>query len=216
MILSLRRETHLDPDTFVEHLEVGDDGAATLWRSAGWATDPPTPVGRFDGTEPVASFDQPTEDLELLPPPGSPLDIITLGSVSAVLGRHQDAAGPWAGVVQTARRLLVDLTTSPVAGLDLRADDEGLRLVHVGVSPVALHGGGAYARAERVDEMGSILAEWEVELTGLPAEVGPGWSASVELAPEATRATGRLRGFAFLRLSDGSTRRPVSLTTRRD
>lgn len=216
MTLALRRETNLEPDIFVEHLEVDDDGAASLWRSAGWATDPPTPVGRFGGTLSVPAFEAPTDDLDLVPQPGSPLDIVTLGSVTAVLGRHQEPDGPWAPVVEVARRLLVEVTTSPVAGLDLRAGDDGLRLVHVGGGPVAVDGGGAYARAERVDENESVLGEWQVELSDLPTEVGPGWSAAVELPPAAISGPGRLRGFAFLGLNDGGTRRPVSLTTRRD
>lgn len=213
MILALRRETHLDPDTFVEHLHVDDEGHATLWRSAGWATVPPTPVGRFQATVHIA-LAEPRADLELLPPPGSPVDTVTCGSHTAVLGRHQEGDEAWAAVVEAARRLLVELTASATAALDLRAGEDGLRLVHVGGSALTLDGSGATARAERIGDDGSVLSEWHLPLAGLPGEAGAGWSLSVDLPHEATNGPGRLRGFASLAILDAGTRRRVSLVSR--
>lgn len=223
MTLALRRVTRLDPDTFVEELHVGDDGEAVLWRSAGWATQPPTAVGRFgrrlDGPG-LASLERAVAavadagDLRLPPPPGGAADSISAGPVEARVSQHAEPEGPWASVLRPARLLLVELTSWPQAALDLRFDGGGLRLLHLGDGPLAVGGTQAWARADRVDHDGTEVAEWHCDLINLPSSIGPGWSLPIALPPELHQGPGELRGFAFLSLVDGGDRRPVSLEAR--
>ncbi len=49
MIVTYRRVGGMQPPPDRELLTIDDDGSFTLWRSVGWATYPPTPVGRFSG-----------------------------------------------------------------------------------------------------------------------------------------------------------------------
>lgn len=226
MILSLRRTTRADPDDHVEHLEVDDGGRCTLWRSAGWATMPVTPVGRFERELPGGEIDRIRAlvgsidgDLATTPMPDATLDTLRVGAAEfeARLPARAAPDGPWLGVVETARALLVGVTSSPVAALDLAVDEGGIVLRHLGTAALAVSPSEAWVRAEIVDENGSVRHEWPlVPLEGLPAVLEPGWTWADALAGDAPPPgpADRLRAFAALALIDGDTVRTVSLESR--
>jgi hypothetical protein len=148
MLVKLARRGGRKPPRDNELLTVEDDGSFTLWRSVGWTTQPPTPVGRFAGRlageewerlrAEVAAAQQ-AGDLQMTPRPDSSVDAIELAEgARGRLGNNDRPTGPWAALVATLRTLLVELTAYPQAALalEVKADGSGARLMRHGSQPL--------------------------------------------------------------------------------
>src|SRR5690242_11482166 len=135
-----------------EELEIGEEGAFSMWRSIGRATQPPTPVGLFNGRLEAGLYAELREearaaaqarDLYISPAPDSPLEAITIGDIDvhkAYLGIHDDPEGAWGALVDRLRSLLGELTRFPRAALAVEVLEGGhrARLVHRGEEPLRL------------------------------------------------------------------------------
>lgn len=124
-----------------------DGNDFTLWRSVGWATYPPTPIGRFTGqldfntkarlqTEMAAVKDSLSVPLA----PGEAAEKINLPHAHASVGIHYEAENSWGNLIDHLRLLLSTLTTFPNAAIRLEVSPDGqtARLVHLGTDPIRL------------------------------------------------------------------------------
>jgi len=143
MIVTYRRVGGIQPPPDRELLTIDDDGSFTLWRSVGWATYPPTPVGRFSGRldsadvstlQEEASSARTGGNVHLISMPGSAIEDIQISGAHGEIATHDTPDGPWAGLVAHVRQLLGDLTAHPRAAISLQVDPAGesARLVHLG------------------------------------------------------------------------------------
>jgi hypothetical protein len=132
-----------------EYLKIEQDGSFSLWRSIGWTTSPPTPVGRFAGKlgqeeqarlQNLIEVVSLTGNLQLKASPDSSIDRIKTGSVNATLGANDEADEPWGSLIEQLREWLGDLTRSPRAAVALQVapDGQSARLVQQGEQALRL------------------------------------------------------------------------------
>jgi hypothetical protein len=191
MAIKFQRRGGRKPPRDNEVLTIEDDGSFDLWRSVGWTTQPPAPVGRFGGQleeterirlqEEVAAA-QAAGDLQQTPRPDSSIDSVELPGARARLGNNDRVSGPWAPLIDHLRSLLGELTRSPRAalGLEVKADGRGARLVHLGSEPLRLNLDGLTVRAVLWREnrkAGDWTAPAESRPSGRSAETSEdGWT----------------------------------------
>src|SRR5215210_4848123 len=122
MSISYSRTGGWKPPRDRELIEIQDTGEFTMWRSIGWATDPPTAIGRFAGEiaealnarlHGEAAAAAKAGDFKKTLAPDTPIETIKIGEAQATIGANDDVEGPWADVVQRLRKLLHDLTKHP-------------------------------------------------------------------------------------------------------
>ena len=171
------------PPPIRELLAVDDDGGATAWRSNGPA------VGRFAG--PVADLPglrAAVDAARAAEPPDGDLradavaEVIETGGRRARVAARLPVEGPWGALVEACRRVLDEVTTSPVVAI---AGDVGpgarLRLEHRGDGTLTLElasldvtfrlwRDGAQAGEARVRGAGEALDR---------LDAGAGWSLEV-------------------------------------
>jgi hypothetical protein len=214
-----------------EQLEIVGDGSFTLWRSVGWTTQPPTPVGRFagklDGEQNAALQREAQEaadagNLNILLKPDSPLETISIeGSARAQMGIHDKPDGRWWPLVARLRALLGALTAFPRAAIALEVLPGGrqARLVHQGQETLQLDLSKLNVRAVLwVDYV--PRGDWAVapQFTGTEAEVsaGPGWSLGLPFEhgfeiEEKGRDGSRIAAYVNFGVVEGDWPIPVSL-----
>jgi hypothetical protein len=134
-------------------------------------------------------------DLATVPPRDAALETLELGGVRLRGGHHQRPDGAWAEAIALARRLVDELTDSPVAALGLDVVDDGAtaRVRHLGDEPVVVDLAGATARADHTAGDGRLLGSWQGDVHPLavnPVETGPGWALDVGLVHGFTLAPG--------------------------
>jgi hypothetical protein len=168
-----------------ERLEIADDGGFVLWRTVGTATQPPTPVGRFEGHLSASDLDAAKAAVDAATTgtspasagpahPGSSFDRLDINDVRAEVPAGAAVEGDWATAVDLARRLLHDLTAAPTAAVALDASD-GLRVVHVGTEPIELDLSELVVRAARLED-GAAVEHWEQACSGpFSVTAAPGW-----------------------------------------
>jgi hypothetical protein len=171
-----------------EVLEIGDDGAFTLWRSVGSATDPPTPVGSFAGKleardrtaiTKLADAARQAGDLNIRPKPDSSTETISLDGATARLGALDQPEEPWGPLITRLRELLGELTSKPRAALALEVTPDGTaaRLVQQGSDSLELDLTKLTVRAvlwKEYDKRG----DWHAKDVSNPGRItaDPGWS----------------------------------------
>jgi hypothetical protein len=132
-----------------ELLEIDARGFFTMWRSIGWATSPPSAVGRFAGQLPPelsVRLNQIAQAVVAVGPvmiparPDSPLERIEVEGVEGMLGIYDLPAGDWGNMVTQLREFLRTLTRFPRAALELETslDGQHARLVQRGPEPLHL------------------------------------------------------------------------------
>jgi hypothetical protein len=222
MIVSLVRKTWLDPDELVERVDLDDTGRCSVWRSAGWATTPSTPVGRFittlradtaDQVRQLAATAERAGSAEWGASPGAPVDMVLVGDEAASGAADGQPPAPWRPLTTAARHMLTEATASPVAALDLHTTRRHLTVVHLGTEAVHLQGGGRI-RVAGVDANGTELREWVDELDEVADCLPPGWSVDIRLPEGFADGVAEIRAFLAALLVDGGRVRPVSLQGR--
>lgn len=211
-----------------EILEISEDGSFTLWRSVGWATHPPTPVGRFAGhLEPethqavrvAAVAAVAAGDLRLLPKPDAAIETVLVDSVRARMGTHEEPPGAWGTLMTHLRQLLGELTNQPQAALGLEVVDGGrsARLIHLGSQPLRLDFNDLTVRAvlwEGYRKVGDWWAARGWRPSGsADVTATAGWSLALPFEHNFVVTEGReVVAFVTLTIYDGERRIPISLT----
>jgi hypothetical protein len=206
-----------------EVLHVGTDGTCNLWRSVGWDTRPPTPVGRFAGR--LAADENASLQAEaiaaaqagaFLQPilPDSPVETVTIDQLSSVLGVHGDPPGVWKPLVRHLRVLLVNLTRFPTAAIALKVapDGKSARLVHQGSDAVRLDLSSLAVQAT-LREGGSQTEEWHAPARG-PTDVTAvvGWTYEIPFDHGFDIQAGRsVTARVYFVILDGERQVPASL-----
>jgi len=179
-----------------ELLTIDNKGHFRLWRSVSSAKWPPTAVGLFGGQLEDSELTKLQEmvqaaerlgDLEIIPPPGSAIERVTIGSgIHARLGIHNKPDGPWGSLLERLRQLLADLTAYPQAALKVTVTPDGraAHLTHLGDQPLPLDLSNLTIRAVLWQEYQNLgdwrysgPATWDNEIV---AE--PGWSLELPFA----------------------------------
>jgi hypothetical protein len=222
-VIALTRAGGMRLPQLHEILEIGDDGAFSMWRSVGKASQPPTPIGRFGGR---LSGEQLTALAETarraaaegsrtwLISPDSPVDRLEADGASAALGIHDPGEGAWKGLIEVLRPLLGELTASPRAAIALEVDG-GARLVHQGTEPLTLDLSGLTVRATHWRD-GDSQARWTApQSTGQGEEVvRPGWRLALPFEHGFdVRRGDRVAAEVTFAAHDGEQLVPVSLQT---
>jgi len=172
-----------------EYLEIEDDGSFTMWRSVGWATLPPTPVGQFAGAlaaEDLRALRAEADaaaregDLTSRMQPGIPVETIEAGDATADVTPGREIPGAWGALVDHLRGLLASLTDQPVAALSIEVAGDGrsARLQHLGSEPIRLDLRQVSMLVSRHSAAGASLGEWRLPATDLGGEVEAedGWT----------------------------------------
>ena len=166
-----------------EILQVGDDGAFLMWRSVNSPV-----VGRFGGTLAPAVVDQlraesaaaaATGDLAQMPPADSAIERIATDKAKASLGHPDEVGGPWGTFISHVRKLLDELTNSPVAaiGLQVAPNASSARLQHLGENPVLIDLSRLSVRAVLWGPGYDKLDDWRSEPTQRKSDEASGkWS----------------------------------------
>lgn len=170
-----------------EILEIGADGAFTMWRTIGANTYPPAPVGSYAGRLPArrltalgraAAAAAATGALSLTPLPDASLESIDADGVRAEMGSGTVPKGPWGTLAGKLRSLLGDLTAFPraVAQVEVAPDGRAARLVQHG--PEALRLDLSPLAVEAVLwRKGNAEAFWSAPPASFgEVTAGPGWS----------------------------------------
>ncbi len=119
MIVSLVRKTWLDPDELVERVDIDETGGCSVWRSAGWATRPATPVGRFlttlradaaDEVRKLAATAEGAGSGDWVASPGAPVDMLLVGDEAATGAVEGQPPPPWRPLAAITRELLTEAT----------------------------------------------------------------------------------------------------------
>jgi hypothetical protein len=190
MSISYSRTGGFRPPRDREILEIQDTGEFTMWRSIGWATDPPSPIGRFSGEidealnarlHEEAAAAAKAGNLQMKLSPDSPVETIQIGEAKATVGANDEAEGPWGDVVRRLRKLLSDLTRHPQAAIALEVSKDGqtARLVHHGKEPLRLDLTAMTVRAvlwEEYDKPGDWRSPSRHSGDMANIEAGVGWS----------------------------------------
>jgi hypothetical protein len=167
-----------------ESLDIAADGSFSMWRSVGSASPLPSPIGSFAGRL------SPEQSLELsaaaeqaaaagsqtrLVSPDSPVDRLRVGDAEATLGIRDLGEGAWRTLAALVRPLLKELTTSPVAAIDLDVGDEA-KLVYEGSESLQVDL--ATLALEAVQWRGDdAVARWKAQDHAEEELIaGPGWS----------------------------------------
>ncbi|MEW5988085.1 MAG: hypothetical protein AB1791_15750 [Chloroflexota bacterium] len=214
-----------------EILEISEDGSFTLWRSVGWATHPPTPVGRFAGrldTEThqalrvAAVAAVAAGDLHLVPKPDAAIETVQVDSAQAKMGTHEEPPGAWGMLMTHLRQLLGELTNQPQAALALEVVDSGrqARLVHLGHEPLRLDFTDLTVRAVLWEGHRKVGDWWAVRgwrpSEGAEVTATAGWSLALPFDHDFVLNEGReVTAFATLAIYDGERRVSASLNTPR-
>jgi hypothetical protein len=217
------------PPADQERLEIEQDGSYNLWRSVGWTTSPPTPVGRFEGKlsqEELASLQDliktttPAGDLQIKAKPDSSVDRIRVGAVNAILGANDEADEPWNGLIEELREWLGTLTRSPRAAvaLEVAPDGQSARLVQQGEQALRLDLSKLTVRAVLWEEY-LTKGDWSAKAAseGLgEVNAGPGWVLELSFQHNFTVGPEQeVVAYSTFTVYDGATPIPVSLSSRR-
>lgn len=192
MICTYQRGGGLAQPPDYELLEVEDDGNFRMWRSVGWATVPPTPVGLFGGSIETADLVRLRQecaaasragDLSMRMQPGIPVESIEIEGATAELTPGPTIPGDWGPLVEHLRGLLASLTQQPRAALalELGPGRETAQLVQLGGEPLRLELGAVSILVSQQTAGGGDLGEWRLPAADLGGEVaaGPGWSLAL-------------------------------------
>lgn len=170
MTLKYSRRGGHKPPRDMEELEIEADGTFSLWRSVGWATQPPSPVGRFKGQldpglntiiEQEINQARQAGKVEIPLLPDSPVETVNLEGAQLKLGIHDTPAGSWGALITHLRSLLGELTIFPQAAiaLEITSDGQKARLVHQGTQPLQLNLQNLSVRAVLWQEYNAI-SDW--------------------------------------------------------
>ena len=162
-LFELRRSGGYEPSDD-ESLTVFDDGRFTMWRTVGWRR-----VGAFAGQLSPQDFDAVRAGVRAAPqgdeqgdvPRGAAVEEHDARGARLVIGGSSDAPAAWAPLVSTARRLVDELTVSPVAALELDIVSAlEASLAVVGDAPIGVVAGSLRFRIERLTADGVPVASW--------------------------------------------------------
>jgi hypothetical protein len=209
-----------------ERLTIFADGSFEMWRSVGAASQPPSPVGRFQGRVPGELFKTLEQqaagagtagDLAVMPPPDAAIDRIQVAGAQASMGRHDQPAGPWGSLAETLRAALGVLTSQPAAALALQVSPSGTaaRLVHQGSQRLRVDLRHLQVRAVLWNQR-KKEGDWRQQTSEAEiVEAGPGWSFDLLFAHGFTVAPGlAVAAYVTAGLFDGEQLVPVSLEAR--
>lgn len=209
-----------------ERLIIYSDGAFEMWRSVGAASQPPSPVGRFQGQVPQVLFRQLSSqvaaaiaagDLLVKPPPDASVDRVQLAGATAQMGHHDQPAGAWGFLIASLRQALGLLTDQPLAALALQISPSGdaARLIHQGTQTIQVRLKPLQVRAvlwNQYRKEGDWRATPDAPET---AEAGPGWSFELPFEHGFSMSSGQVvAAYVTAALFDGSRWVPVSLEAR--
>jgi hypothetical protein len=210
-------------------LEVYPDGSFELWRSVSVASQPATPVGRFQGQVPEGLFNALVRqasaaasagDLTVVPPPDASLDHIQLAGAQARMGRHSQPEGPWGALVETLRQAIGSLTDQPVAALALHVSPLGnaAHLRHLGSENLRVDLRGLRVRAVLWNQR-KKEGDWRWTGEGLEHpvefEASPGWYVDLPFGHGFTITSGLVvAAYVTAALYDGNQLIQVSLESR--
>ena len=149
MMIRYARSGGFRPPRDREILTIEKDGAFTMWRSIGSAVYPPSPVGRFAGQLEPRTQESLTKavqavahegDIDIVPKPGSAIVNIETDQVHARMGIHDEPGNSWGALAELLQGLLKNLTSCPVAAMDVAVSDDGKKahLAHLGQQPLLL------------------------------------------------------------------------------
>lgn len=190
MMISYKRTGGTQPPLDNERLKIRKDGQFVLWRSIGWATVPPTPIGRFAGQlEPsmlselrgMIDAAKQAGDYQSRAMPGVPIETVKIGKVRAEVAAGSPLQGAWLALFTQLRAWLQELTRMPEAAVGLEVSDDGrqAQLVHLGTAVLRLDLSECTVRAtQRNPQTGETLAEWRAAETNLGGivQAQPGWT----------------------------------------
>ena len=212
-----------------ELLEINSDGTFSMWRSVGWATYPPSPIGQFGGQldsnktvqlQPLVEAAAGSGNLEMMISPDSPIETIELTGVHATLGIHDDAPGPWGALIEQVRPMLGELTAFPQAaiGVEVLPGGQSARLIHLGQEPVQLGLGNLTVRAVLWEGYTKKDDWWASKGNIIPTEMTarPGWQLDLPF-DHGFKVTKGLEVIAYINfeLFQEEQPIPVSLESRR-
>lgn len=230
MNINYHRRGGRKPPRDNEQLEIDENGNFTLWRSVGWATTPPTPVGHFAGQLPAAEHDALCQqatvaaadgNFKATPKPDAAIETIKVDDAQARMGNHEKPAGPWGDLADHLRQLLVDLTERPKAALSLELDKGGktARLVHLGSDSLRLDLSDLTVRAV-LWEGQRKAGDWSAPADknkGKDTNASAGWSLDLPFAHGFDLGGNKeVVAYVTLTLYKGNQRIPVSLLTARN
>lgn len=171
-----------------EQLDISEDGAFRLWRTAGSDR-----VGAFAGTlddaeRAALAAEVAAADPEAAPPPARRPHALTeylgAGTTTAVFDPYDEPAGPWGTLLTRLRRLLDELTAAPRAALEAAVDGDAhaLTLRRLGDAPlhVDFDDGGVTVEVFGADQQ--LERTWQAPpLEDGPLERAPGVEVRVPL-----------------------------------
>lgn len=209
-----------------ERLVIYRDGSFEMWRSIGAASQPPSPVGRFQGVVPAELFSalmaqvaaaEASGDLSVTPPPDASIDHIQLGKAQARMGLHDQPAGPWGFLAEALRQALGRLTDQPLAALGLQVSSTGdsAWLFHLGTQNLKVILRNLQVRAVLWNQHRKE-GDWRQNVNGPDAvDAQPGWSFQLPFEHGFEAAPGFVvAAYVTAALLDGDQLVPVSLEAR--
>lgn len=185
-----------------EMLDISSTGTFRLWRSVAFASDPPTPVGRFGGTltatdlaqlSSLATAAQQAGDLSIKPTPGAPIETLQVAGVTARIGAYDEPEEPWGPLFEQLRELLGSLTAAPQAALTVQVapDGQAARLIHLGSQSLTIDLSELRVRAV-LWESYNKQADWQSPASDQGRQIAtPGWSYPLPFDHNFTIATGQ-------------------------
>ena len=191
MDIKYTRTSSFQPPHDREILEIAENGDFTMWRSIGWATYPPTPIGRFGGqldagqrrhVQSLATTASARGELSRRITPDSPVETIDAGATTARLGAYDEPDGPWGELIETLRQWLHDLTAAPRAAIAIEVEPDGrsAHLVHQGTESLQVDMSELTVRAVLWGADHAKAGDWHAPAEARSGqgtvEAGSGWS----------------------------------------
>lgn len=213
-----------------EELAIAEDGSFTARRTIGGPR-----IGAFEGKLPAAALARlkrlvadagEAGDLTVSTPRHGATEVLTVGGHTLTTGSNETPAKPWQALIKHVRALLEDqVTERPRAVLELVADRQVARLVHVGADPIDVEIGGVTVDAIRRSDDGAVLSRWRGRRDDRLVDNGetlvatlewvtarPGWSAPLPFNHPLELAPGDwLQVWVELRVRDGERERAAQL-----
>ena len=194
-----------------EALVFTQDGAFTARRTVGSAR-----IGAFEGRLAPAAAARlqrlvdalaDVGDLTLPTPAHGATETLDVAGRRLELGSNETPPKPWRALLQRLRSTLQDeVVDSPLAAVELVADQHSARLVHAGTDPLDIDLGSVAIRVIRLADDGSVRSRWARRLSeGVDdgesrasvhawVTARPGWSSSLPFGPIVQRVGPTVEG----------------------